>query len=856
MTPLPIDRFVPEILEQARAHRALVLVAEPGAGKTTRVPPTIVRSGMLGAKYANLVMLQPRRVAARAAAERIADENGWSVGNEVGYHVRFDRRIGPNTRLRVVTEGILTRQLLDDPFLDGVGAVLLDEFHERSIYSDVAIALLREVWLEARADLILIVMSATLDAEPVSKFLNNCPVLRVPGRTFPVEIEHRAKAAGSSRTSVVDRMADAISAHIDTNPDGGDLLAFLPGAQEINRTAAAIASLADRHDLLVLPLHGSLPSNEQSRALQPSNRRKIVLATNIAETSLTIDGVDAVIDSGLARVVSFDPGRGLDSLNLQQVSKASATQRAGRAGRTRPGRCVRLWSRSEEQAMDDFTPPEIRRVDLSGVVLSLHAWGRPDVRQFGWYEAPEAASIDAAEMLLERLGAIKEAQITSLGQNLVGIPAHPRIARLLVAAADIGALDAGCAMAAILSEKDFVTIDYATHPRNRGPSVQGASDLLLRLEQLQHAEKSNFAAYLRDDGIDPAAARQTARLRDELVRQTNRMQRHRREASDDDLLRIILVAYPDRVVRRREGDSTAGIMVGGTGVRQAPESCVLQSPFYVAIDARDDSRGLAREAVVRIASAIDPRWLSELFPDAVKQIRAVEYDAPRDRVVARGTTFYHDLPIREDSDGAIDPQLAAEALAKAATPRALEIFEADDRAREWLARLALVRKFAPEHAWPKIEADSLVEVLVNAAHGKRSLEDLKRSNLADALQAQLAYPLDRLLDQFAPTTLTAPSGSQIKLAYSRGDKPIFEARLQEVFGWTTTPRVVAGRVPIVLHLLAPNFRPVQVTEDLASFWSTTYFQVRKDLKIRYPRHAWPDDPLTAKAEAKGSRRRG
>jgi len=506
--------------------------------------------------------------------------------------------------------------------------------------------------------------------------------------------------------------------------------------------------------------------------------------------------------------------------------------------------------------MDDFTPPEIRRVDLSGVVLSLHAWGRPDVRQFGWYEAPEAASIDAAEMLLERLGAIKEAQITSLGQNLVGIPAHPRIARLLVAAADIGALDAGCAMAAILSEKDFVTIDYATHPRNRGPSVQGASDLLLRLEQLQHAEKSNFAAYLRDDGIDPAAARQTARLRDELVRQTNRMQRHRREASDDDLLRIILVAYPDRVVRRREGDSTAGIMVGGTGVRQAPESCVLQSPFYVAIDARDDSRGLAREAVVRIASAIDPRWLSELFPDAVKQIRAVEYDAPRDRVVARGTTFYHDLPIREDSDGAIDPQLAAEALAKAATPRALEIFEADDRAREWLARLALVRKFAPEHAWPKIEADSLVEVLVNAAHGKRSLEDLKRSNLADALQAQLAYPLDRLLDQFAPTTLTAPSGSQIKLAYSRGDKPIFEARLQEVFGWTTTPRVVAGRVPIVLHLLAPNFRPVQVTEDLASFWSTTYFQVRKDLKIRYPRHAWPDDPLTAKAEAKGSRRRG
>jgi len=591
MTPLPIDSFIAEIVQRAKISRALVLVAEPGAGKTTRVPPALVRSGILAAKHPNLVMLQPRRVAARAAAQRIAEENRWSVGNEVGYHVRFDRRIGPKTRLRVVTEGILTRQLLDDPFLEGVGAVVLDEFHERSIHSDIAIALLREVWLEAREDLILLVMSATIDADPVSRYLNNCPILRVPGRTFPVELDYRPKVAGSSRLTVVDRTVDAIEKHLSSHPDGGDLLAFLPGANEINRSAGALSSFTSQHDLLVLPLHGSLSSEQQSRALRPADRRKIVLATNIAETSLTIEGVDTVVDSGLARVISFDPHRGIDSLNLQQISKAAATQRAGRAGRTRPGRCIRLWSKSEEEAMEDFTPPEIRRVDLANVVLALHAWGRPDVSSFGWYEAPEPGRIDAAETLLHRLGAIENARITALGRKLVSIPAHPRIGRLVLAAAEAGAFKVGCALAAIVSEKDFMMTDYGQHPRDRRPKVTGNSDLLHRLDLLSYAENVNFAPYLRDQDIDPQAARQVAELRDELARQCSRLRADKPNVSDDDLLRAVLLAYPDRVVKRRENDPLAGVMVGGAGVRLAAESCVLQAPLYVAVDARDDSRG-------------------------------------------------------------------------------------------------------------------------------------------------------------------------------------------------------------------------------------------------------------------------
>lgn len=850
--PLPIDSHLPEIIARVQESRALVLVAEPGAGKTTRVPPAILRANVLDAQHPNLVMLQPRRVAARAAAERIAQENRWTLGNEVGYHVRFDRRITDRTRLRVLTEGILTRQLLDDPFLEGVGAVVLDEFHERSLNTDIAIALLREVRQTVREDLILIVMSATLDAEPVSRFLGGCPIVNVPGRTFPIEIDYRGLSAGVASAPTWERAAGAVRDAIELGKSQRDVLVFLPGADEIRRTARLLEGFAKEKNLLVLPLHGSLPFEEQARALRPADRRKVILATNIAETSLTIDGVDTVIDSGLARVVGYDVDRGLDRLELMQISKASATQRAGRAGRTGPGRCIRLWSQRDQQAMADFELAEVRRVDLCGTVLALHAWGKSDPREFGWYESPGEETLASAERLLEMLGALRDGAITGVGRHMMSVPVHPRLGRLLLAAAEAGALSEGAALAALLSEKDIAEVDASKPYRDRGPATQGSSDLQIRLEMLDRAERANFAPHLRSGGIDPVAARTVTRLRDDLLRQARRLPgRPRRRPDEQTLLKLPLYAYPDRVVRRRENDPAAGAMVGGGGVRLSPESIVRQSEFYLALDARHDARSTSREAIVRIASRIEPAWLDELFPGEILRQRNVVYDAARDRVVAHGTISYRDLVLREDRDAQPDPQRMAEVLADAGRQNAVEIFESDDAARQWLARIELLRKYMPEQPWPSMEPGNLGDLLASAAHGKRSLEELRRLPLVQLLQSRLNYPLDRLFEQHAPETLTVPSGSRIKLSYTKGERPVLAVRLQELFGWTDTPRVAGGRVAVLIHLLAPNYRPVQITDDLRSFWSTTYFQVRKDLRVRYPKHAWPEDPLTATPQAKG-----
>jgi ATP-dependent helicase HrpB len=862
VTTLPIDAVLPDVIGRLRESRSLVLVAPPGAGKTTRVPPAIVRAGLLSKEHPNLVMLQPRRVAARASAERIADENGWRLGEEVGYHVRFDKRLGPSTRIRVLTEGILKRQLLSDPFLEGVGAVLLDEFHERSLHTDVSVALLREVQQTVRDDLMLVIMSATLEAEPASRFLGGCPIVRAEGRTFPIEIEQRQQP----HAPLPDRVAAAVTGVIDSPYGDGaakdDVLVFLPGAEEIRRTMKRLEPAASRDDLLLLPLHGSLPAEEQTRALRPAGQRKIILATNIAETSLTIDGVRTVVDSGYARVAGYDPRRGLDRLELKRISKASATQRAGRAGRTAPGRCVRLWSQREQLALDDFDLPEVARVDLAGTVLALHAWGKPDPRAFGWYETPPEETLVAAERLLAMLGALTSetnGRITPLGKRLMSLPVHPRLARLLVDAAEHGMLHEGAAIAALLSEKDISRAEPGGGFESRQAKVQGDSDLTVRMQMLDEAERYKFAGHLRDQGIDPIAARQVAKTRDELLRVSRRLspsQSAIRNPKSEIDLKLPLLAYPDRVCRRRASDPKAAAMVGGGGVRLGPESGVWQSEFFVALDARHDERNPRSEAVVRIASAIRVEWLEELFPQSIRRVRSATFDESRGKVVGLRQTFYRDLLVDETRDAAVDPEHAAAALAEALRPRAREIFASDEAAQNVLARVALLRQHMPEQPWPAFDDAELGQILAEASEGKRGIEDLKRSSLAPLLINRLHYPLDRLLEQHAPAAIEVPTGNRIKLEYAlSGKPPVLAVRLQELFGMIDTPRVAGGRVPVVLHLLGPNYRPVQITEDLRSFWSTTYFQVRKDLRVRYPKHSWPEDPRTAKPEAKGSRRR-
>lgn len=831
MTPLPIDEHLPRIMAELKQTRALVLVAEPGAGKTTRVPPALLRADLLSAENPNIVMLQPRRVAARASATRIGAENNWRIGEEVGWHVRFDRKITPRTKIRVLTEGILTRQLVDNPFIEGTGAVILDEFHERSIHTDLTIALLREIRQTVRNDLILIVMSATLDAEPVAKYLGGCPIINVPGRTFPIEILH---AASPTSEPLPQRVVSAVDRELDHSD--GDILIFLPGVAEINRAARELAPLAQQNRLDVLPLHGSLPPDEQTRALEPSDRRKVILSTNIAETSLTIEGVRIVIDAGLARVAGYDAQRGLDRLDLQRISKASATQRAGRAGRTSAGRCIRLYTAREFHAMEDFDLPEIHRVDLASVILTLHAWGKPDPRAFGWYEPPDEPAIASAERLLEMLGALDSetnGTITPLGRRMNDLPLHPRLARLLIGAVEENLLEAGATMAALLSERDIVAPEFG---RDRGPKTIGESDLIPRFELINSSP-------------------QASRTRDELLRigRSIRVEKRSRPHDPDEaMLRLALLAYPDRVCRRRASDPSAAAMVGGGGVRLAPESIVRNHEFFVALDARTDDRSPNREAAVRIASAIEVEWLEELFPYEIRRDRTLVFDPQRQRVVGRGTVSYRDLVLREDKDAPVDPQLAGPVLAEALKGSAAEWLMKHEAAANLLARIELLRKAMPQHDWPSVDP---IEILTEMARGKRSVEELDRVSPIDFIRSGLHYPLDRLLEEHAPESIEVPTGNKIRIEYSMTQAPVLAVRLQELFGMTDTPRIAGGRVPVLLHLLGPNFRPVQITDDLRSFWNTTYFQVRKDLRVRYPKHSWPEDPLTAPPTARGGRRR-
>jgi ATP-dependent helicase HrpB len=838
--PLPIDEYLPQITQSLRDSGALVLVAEPGAGKTTRVPPAILRSGLLGGQHPNVVMLQPRRIATRAAAERIAAENDWSVGNEVGYQVRFENRITARTRLRIITEAILTRQLLDDPSLSGVGCVILDEFHERSIHSDLAIALLRDVKRSLRQDLLIVVMSATLDAEPVATFLDKAPIIRVPGRTFPVEVSYRSRSGAYLEEAVADAVLDS--------PDDGHVLVFLPGAMEIARAQQAIGDRAPSRK--VLPLHGSLPFEDQQRAIAPSSQPKIVLATNIAETSLTIDGVTTVIDSGLARKPRFDPQRGLDELNLERISQASAVQRAGRAGRTKAGRCMRLWTQQEHATLDAFDAPEIARVDLSGTLLDLHAWGEPDPHAFGWFDAPPREAIDNADRLLRMLGALDETgKITRLGKCMQTMPVHPRLARLLTSAADAST---GATVAAILSEKDFVQRQWTDRNAIGSSKMTSDSDVIVRMHLLEESAHVHFSRGRVPEGVDAFAARQVWQVRDQLTRVRASHAPGNRET---DPRRLVLMAYPDRVCRRRSDPRTA-TMVGGVGIRLDPDCTVMQGDYFVSVDPRQDDRSRNREAVVRIASTIDPAWLEELFPQSISKDRSLEYDADRDRVIARVRTRYLDLVLRESVDTQVDPRESGQVLAAAIGNQIGSIVQNDERLASLVARVRFAARQLPDRGFPTLDDTSWSDLLTEAAAGKQSRQQVIHA-IHDTLRNQLVYPLDRLLEEAAPETIEVPTGSKIRLTYHADptQPPVLAVRLQELFGLSDTPKVAMGRVAVLLHLLGPNYRPAQVTRDLASFWKNTYPQVRKDLRAQYPKHSWPDDPLTAEAIRGAKRRR-
>lgn len=843
LSPLPIDEVLPQLLAALRESPSVVLKAPTGAGKTTRVPPAVLDAGLAG--NGAVFMLEPRRIAARASARRIAYERGVRLGDEVGYRVRFDEQVSAATRMHVVTDGILLRRLQSDPFLEGIGVVIFDEFHERNLNCDLALGMVRRVQQTVRPDLKIVVMSATFDVTPIAKFLGDCPIIESQGRLFPVSIQYMRPR---DRQPIQELAVMGIEQLLAKT--AGDLLVFLPGVPEIHRTARELEPLARRHDLAVMTLFGDLPAEEQDRVLSPCDQRKVVLSTNVAETSVTIDGITGVVDTGLAKVMRFDPDLGLDYLDLSPISKASADQRAGRAGRTQPGVCLRLWDELTHRARPDLDDPEIRRVDLAGPVLELIQWGEQDVLAFPWFEAPREEAVTQALSLLTRLGAIdRQRNITRIGRAMSQLPVHPRLARLLVEGHAEGVPDEAALLAALLSERSpFFQPQAGTI---RGPARATAvhrshSDVIDRVQALLdffERDQRNFPFGAINVGAAQFIRRTAEQLRSELRSELGRPQVAEFEW-DEALSRALLTAFPDRLAKRRDKSSDRGIMVGGKGVRLAPQSAVSQAELFLCIDVDAGST----DALVRQASAVERDWLPESF---VRTVDEVFFHPSQNQVVARRRTYWDDLVLAETPCALPDNDEPARVLFEAAVRNWEKVFPADDPdIAGFVTRVRCLSQWMPDSGLPLLDEPALHEVLRELCTRCRSFAQLKQSTWLNELKNRFEYSQLQLIDREAPDSLRVPSGSHVRLTYEVGRPPVLAVRIQEVFGLKETPRVAGGRVRVLMHLLAPNMRPQQVTEDLESFWANTYSIVRKELARRYPKHSWPEDPNDATPQRK------
>ncbi len=837
--PLPIDPLLPDIRARLRAGSSLVLSAPPGAGKTTRVPPALLDELAAG----QVLVLQPRRIAARAAARRVAAERGIPLGREVGFRVRGQAAVGPDTRLIFVTEGVLLRRLQQDPLLEGVAAVLLDEVHERHLETDLALSFLREVQ-QAREELRLVCMSATLEAGPLSAFLGDAPVIEAPGRAFPVDV--RFLPAPDDRPPAVQAVAGVRRALHDQDDDGGDLLVFLPGAADIRAAAEALGSTAGEHGLVVLPLHGEMPDADQDRVFQRAERRKVVLATNVAESSLTVPGVTTVVDTGWVKRVEQDPRTGLERLRRVRISRAAARQRAGRAGRTAPGRAFRCWTAGEHHALAERDRPAIGREDLTGLVLQVRGWGCAHPATFGWLEPPPAAALERADALLTRLGALHGGGLTAVGRLLLGLPLPPRLARVLVAAADLGAPEAGAWLAALASERDVLQAARAFRADAHDTDAVGGSDLVHRWERLQAAEaQGGGAGALRRQGLDPGAVRAVRATAKRLLREARRLPAPDRPAArtDGDLATVLLAGFPDRVaVRRPDARDRYQLYTGRPAVLD-PRSVVRDAPLLIAHDVADGPRG--GQARILRATEITEAQLAQIVGERLVEQQELRFDGDAERVVAERVRRYDDLILARLPAPVTDRDRGGEVLAAAAARDPHAALRPDADAAALLARLRFLAEALPEEDLPRFDDAALGRLVRDLSIGRLSFAELRQTPLQDHLRARLGHGHLRLLEREAPERLEVPSGSRIRLQYSDHGPPVLAVKLQEVFGWRETPRLARGRVPVLLHLLAPNGRPAQVTRDLESFWRSGYAEVRKELRGRYPKHPWPEDPLTA-----------
>ncbi|MGA2995953.1 ATP-dependent helicase HrpB [Bradyrhizobium sp.] len=813
-TPLPIDAVLDDLAKTLDVHNAAVLVAPPGAGKTTRVPLALLDAPWARAK--KIIVLEPRRIAARASAERMAHTLSERVGETVGYRVRFGSKISRATRIEVVTEGIFSRQILDDPELNGVAAVLFDEFHERSLDADLGLALARDAQTGLREDLRILVMSATLDGARVAKLLGEAPVVASEGRAFPVETRYLGRKADAP---VERQMADAIATALRADP--GSVLAFLPGAAEIRRTQNFLAERIHDASIEIVPLFGALDASVQDRAIAPppKGHRKVVLATSIAETSLTIEGVRIVVDSGLARVPRYEPDIGLTRLETVRASRAAVDQRRGRAGRTEPGVCYRLWDEPQTASLAAYTQPEILSADLSSLVLDLAQWGVSDSASLAFLDAPPAPALKEARELLRELGALDGGgQITDEGRSLRALALPPRLARMIVDSHRLGAGRAAADIAAVLTERglggDHVDLDVRLDGfrRDRSQRAEAARDQAQRWASKVAAD--NKATVTRDD--DPSNGI------------------------------MLALAFPDRVAKNRGNGSF--VLANGRGAALEPTAALSRAP-YIAVA---ELTGTAMQGRILLAAPITQAEIETQFADQIEMTDEISFDRGAMALRARRKKTLHAITLSE-APMAIEPsEQTAKVFADGLTAAGIDQLPWSKPIKQWRDRVMFLRAAegaASENPWPDLSDNALIarreSWLVPALLDKTSLKSFSAGDLSDALQALLPWALRARLDREAPTHFEAPTGTQLAIDYEAEQGPTIAVRLQELFGLTSHPSIARGAIPLVLELLSPAHRPVQVTRDLPGFWRGSYAGVRSDLRGRYPRHPWPEDPASA-----------
>lgn len=826
MHVLPIEAVVPRIRAALASSSGLVLQAPPGAGKTTRVPLALLDEPWLAGR--RILMLEPRRLAARAAASRMAATLGEEPGGTVGWRIRFESRVGPNTRIEVVTEGILNRMIQDDPSLDGIGLVIFDEFHERSLHADLGLALALECRQGLRDDLRLVVMSATLDGGPAARLMGGVPVVTSEGRAHPVETRFLARP---EPRAFVDGVVSAVARALAE--EDGDVLVFLPGAGEIRRVEALLAGHPAARDVLVAPLYGDLSQEAQDAAIRPrrDGGRKVVLSTAIAETSLTIEGVRVVVDGGRMRLARFDPGSGMTRLVTLAVSRAAADQRRGRAGRLGPGVCYRLWSEADDRALLPYTAPEMAEADLAPLALDLAQWGVTDAGALAWLDPPPAAHLAQARELLGELGALDSGlRITAHGKAMARLSLHPRLAHMVLRGRELGLGGLACDLAALLEERDVL----------RPAREARDSDLRLRLDALRGEERG-----LPVDRAALARARQGARdLRRRLGLKAGEQPGGRGDAG-----LLLAFAYPDRIARRRPGGEPRYAMTGGGGA-VFPGHEPLAAEEWLALAETDGDR---REARIFLAAPLTLAEIEDRFEDDIREETVCRWD-PREEVVqARRRRVLWSLAVEDKPLRDADPEALAAAMAEGVRQMGLACLPWTPELEKLCRRVAFVRGLDPDGGWPDLSEAALLagleDWLVPYLSGITRRAHLARLDLGAALGGLLDWGMRKRLDELAPTHAEVPSGSRVPIDYS-GDEPVLAVRLQEMFACAETPRIGGGRAPLLLHLLSPARRPVQVTRDLASFWANAYRQVKADLKGQYPKHWWPDDPMQAEPTAR------